>query len=106
MQHDRRSVRKPAPDVAGAAAATGSVLVPHLLGALAERGHEVRYPPEPTVFTRAAAGAFVIESCRMLEGLYFTIVLHGVRVLTGYVNPLRPGRYLNGRVTTSSRRPA
>ena len=92
--------------MAGAAAATGSVLVPHLLGALAERGHEVRYPPEPTVFTRAAADALVDESCRMLEGLYFTIVLHGVRVLTGYVNPLRRGRYLNGRVTTSSRRPA
>ena len=74
------------------------VLIPHLLGALAETGEKVSYPPDPKIHTLAQSCDLVLTSTPTVEGLYFSVFHGRHRVLTGYLNPRDPGNYLDGKV--------
>jgi hypothetical protein len=74
-----------------------SVIVPHILGALAAYGRARRWGND-IIGTRARKGQYVIESCAMQSGQYFAVWENNEGRMTGFINPDRPGRYLGGRV--------
>ena len=74
-----------------------SVIIPHILGALAAYGRAGRWCDD-IIGSRARRGRYVIESCAMQSGLYFAVLENNERRMTGFINPVKPGRYLAGRV--------
>src|SRR3954468_19739697 len=71
-----------------------SVIIPHILGALALYGRPRRWDDDII----GGRGQYVIESCAMQSGQYFAVCENNERRMTGFINPNRPGRYLAGRV--------
>src|SRR5215207_11077392 len=74
-----------------------SVIVPHILGALAAYRRARRWGND-IIGTRARKGQYVIASCAIRSGLYFAVWENDEQRITGFINPHRPGRYLGGRV--------
>jgi hypothetical protein len=74
-----------------------SVIVPHILGALAAYGRARRWGND-IIGTRSRKGQYVIASCAIRSGLYFAVWENDEQRITGFINPDRPGRYLGGRV--------